>query len=364
MLIKDIVQHLESFAPLSYQEDYDNSGLITGQPNQVLTGVLISLDCTEAIVDEAIREGCNLIVAHHPIVFKGLKKINGHNYVERTIIKAIKNDIALYAIHTNLDNVVRGVNFKIAEKIGLQEVRILAPKKHLLKKLITFVPHEAKEVVLESLYKAGAGNIGEYSHCSYQLEGTGTFLPGHAATPAIGQRGTVETVAETRLEVILPAYLEGAVVNALFSTHPYEEPAYDLIALENVYKEVGAGAIGILPTPMDEKEFLLYLKERMNLSCIRHTPLRQASVQKVAVCGGAGSFLLRQAIGQKADVFVSADFKYHEFFDAENKLIIADIGHYESEVFTKDLIYDFLIEKFSNIAIRLSKIDTNPISYL
>ncbi len=364
MLVKEIVNYLERIAPPFYQEEYDNSGLLTGTLHQEVKGVLITLDCIEAVVEEAIRENCNLIIAHHPIVFKGLKKLNGNNYIEKTIIKAIKNDIAIYAIHTNLDNVAGGVNFKIAQKLGLENVKILAPKKQLLKKLITFVPQKEKEQVLQALYKAGAGNIGNYSECSYQTDGTGTFRPNEQATPAIGSAGVQETVEEKKLEVIFPAPLEGSVLSALFSSHPYEEPAYDLISLDNKNPEVGSGAIGTLSTPLSESAFLQHLKSSMNLSCIRHTHFTGKTIKKVALCGGAGSFLLKNAQNSGADAYVSADFKYHEFFDAENKIIIADIGHYESEVFTKDLIYDFLIKKFSNIAVRLSEIDTNPISYI
>jgi dinuclear metal center YbgI/SA1388 family protein len=364
MLIKEIVQHLEKLAPPAYQEDYDNSGLITGSLQQEVKGILISLDCIESIVEEAIKENCNLIIAHHPIVFKGLKKINGNNYVERTIIKAIKNDIAIYAIHTNLDNVAKGVNFKIAQKIGLENIRILAPKKNVLKKIISFVPEPNKEKLLEALYKAGAGNIGNYSECSYQIEGTGTFKSNEHAQPAIGSVNKKEIVKETRIELIYPAILEGAVISALYNNHPYEEPAYDLIELENKNPEVGSGAVGNLPEAMKEMDFINHLKSSMNLKCIRHTAFTGKKIKKVALCGGSGSFFLKNALNTGADAYVSADFKYHEFFDAENKIIIADIGHYESEVFTKDLIYDFLIEKFSNIAVRLSKIDTNPISYI
>ena len=364
MTIKEIIKQLELLAPPVYQEDYDNSGLITGNMQQEVKGILISLDCIESIIDEAIRENCNLIVAHHPIVFRGLKRLNGNNYIERTIIKALKNDIAIYAIHTNLDNVKGGVNFKIAEKLDLENIKILAPKKQLLKKLITFVPAESKEKLLEALYKSGAGNIGNYSECSYQLEGTGTFKPNEKANPAIGSKGIRETTKETRIEVIFPLPFEGSVVSALYQNHPYEEPAYDLILLENKNSEVGSGAIGTLPKALSEQEFMVYLKSKMGISTIRHTAFLGKEIKKIALCGGSGSFLLKNAIGANADAYVSADFKYHEFFDAENKIIIADIGHYESEVFTKDLIYDFLIEKFSNIAVRLSKIDTNPISYL
>jgi dinuclear metal center YbgI/SA1388 family protein len=364
MLVKEIIKQLETFAPLAYQEDYDNCGLITGNMEQEVKGILISLDCLESVIEEAIRENCNLIIAHHPIIFKGLKKLNGNNYIERTIIKALKNDIAIYAIHTNLDNVKGGVNFKIAKKLGLENVKILVPKKQLLKKLITFVPAAQKEHLLTALHKAGAGNIGNYSECSYQLDGVGTFKPNEKANPAIGSSTKKETVEEKRIEVIFPFHLESAVVSALYQNHPYEEPAFDLLLLENKNQEVGSGVIGTLPVAMKEPDFMTYLKSKMNLSIIRHTAFLGKEIKKVALCGGSGSFLLKNALAAHADAYISADFKYHEFFDAENKIVIADIGHYESEVFTKDLIYDFLIEKFSNIAVRLSKIDTNPISYL
>lgn len=364
MLVKEIIKQLETLAPPAYQEDYDNCGLIIGNMQQEVRGILISLDCMESVVEEAIRENCNLIIAHHPIIFKGLKKINGNNYIEKTIIKAIKNDIAIYAVHTNLDNVKGGVNFKIAEKLGLENVKILAPKKQLLKKLVAFVPQSHKEQLIKALHNAGAGNIGDYSECSYQHDGTGTFKPNEKANPAIGSANKKETVEEIRIEVVFPFYLESAIVSALYKNHPYEEPAFDLLLLENKNKEVGSGAIGTLPIPMKELDFMNYIKSKMNISNIRHTAFLGKEIEKVALCGGSGSFLLKNALEADADAYISADFKYHEFFDAENKIVIADIGHYESEVFTKNLFYDFLIEKFSNIAVRLSKIDTNPISYL
>lgn len=362
--VKDISSYLESIAPLAYQESYDNCGLLTGSPESDIKKILITLDVTEEVVDEAIKEGANLIVAHHPIIFKGLKKLTGSNYVERTIIKAIKNDVAIYAIHTNLDSVSNGVNAKIGEKIGLKKLRILSPKNQLLKKLITFIPTKDTDTVLEGLYKAGAGNIGNYSECSFQVQGTGTFKPNEEADPTIGKANKLELVEEKRIEVIFPSHLESKIVKALFEYHPYEEPAFDLINLENSHKEVGSGMIGELENPMDGREFLLYLKEKMNLLTLKHTLLNDQKIKKVAVCGGSGSFLLRDAIRQGAQVFITADFKYHEFFDAENRIVIADIGHYESEVFTKDLIYELLYKKFANIALVLSKTVTNPIRYI
>lgn len=361
--IQDVTSFLEKWAPLAYQESYDNAGLIVGDLQQKVKNVLVTLDCTEALVEEAIQRDCNLIVAHHPIVFKGLKQLNGKNYVERTVIKALKNDIALYAIHTNLDSVKEGVNGRIAQQLGLSSVRILAPKRQILEKLTTFVPVEQTSQVLEALYAAGAGQIGEYKNCSFRTLGTGTFTPTGAADPFLGKLNQPEEVEEYRIEVIFPAPLEGRVLQALRQAHPYEEVAYYLHQLENSNQEVGSGVIGILPEPLSENDWLAYLKSQMNLKVIRHTELRNKTVQKIAICGGSGSFLLRDALRQQADVFVTADFKYHEFFDAEKQLMICDIGHYESEVFTKELLSERLTENFPNFATLLSKTDTNPVHY-
>lgn len=362
--IKDVTRHLENWAPLSYQESYDNAGLITGDLNTDVQGILIALDCTEDVVKEAIQEKCNLIIAHHPILFKGLKKITGNNYVERTIIEAIKNDIAIYAIHTNLDNVQHGVNQKICEKIGLFNTRILLPKADTLSKLVTFIPKEHAEKVTNSLYQAGAGQIGQYKNCSFQLDGQGTFMPGDGANPRIGQPNKQEYVVETRVEVIFPSHLKRSLIETLRDHHPYEEVAYYISPLLNDNQEVGSGMIGELKQAMEPLDFLRSLKDRMELKMIRHTSLLTKTIQKIAVCGGAGGFLLPKAIQQGADVFITADFKYHEFFDADKKIIIADIGHYESEVFTKELLMDVLMKKFNTFAINFSKTNTNPISYL
>ncbi len=362
--IKDIIQHLESVAPLSYQESYDNSGLLTGNKENLVTGVLITLDVTEKVVEEALSTNCNLIIAHHPIIFKGLKSLTGSNYVERTIITALKNNIAIYAIHTNLDNVSTGVNKRICDKIGLINTQVLSPKKDTLAKLVTFVPNSSVEKVKTAIFEAGAGQIGNYNDCNFVVQGVGEFTPNEMANPTIGKKNTPEQVNESRVEVILPSHLTSKVLAALNHAHPYEEVAYYLTPLINKDQSVGAGMIGELEKAMPAKAFLNYLKEKMNLNTIRHTAIIKEQIKTVAVCGGAGSFLLPVAISRQADVFVSADFKYHEFFDAEDRIVIADIGHYESEVYTKDLIIDILSEKFSTFALNLSKTVTNPISYI
>jgi dinuclear metal center YbgI/SA1388 family protein len=362
--INDILAHLESIAPRQLQEKYDNSGLLTGDSSRPVTRVLLTLDCTENVVDEAIGSGCNLIIAHHPIIFSGLKKITGSNYIERVIIKAIKHDIAIYACHTNLDNILQGVNRRIAEKLGLRNLRVLAPKKDSLSKLVTFVPTENVPKVLDALHQAGAGQIGEYKNCSFQSTGTGTFMPTGDARPAVGEINKVEHVREERLELILPVHREEQVLGALRSSHPYEEVAYYLTRLENESQEVGAGIIGEIDQAMEPIEFLRGLKVSMNTACVRHTAIAERKVKRIAVCGGSGSFLLSKAIAAAADVFITADFKYHQFFDAEGKIIIADIGHYESEQFTKELLKEVLSKKFTTFAINFSKTNTNPISYL
>lgn len=364
MTIGEIIHYLEHFAPPALQESYDNSGLLTGEKSETAKGVLVSLDMTEEVIDEAIATGCNLIVAHHPIIFNGLKKLTGSNYIERTIIKAIRNHIALYAIHTNLDNVHGGVNKMIADKLGLTDCRILQPKKHLLRKLVTYAPHENAGDIRYALFEAGAGHIGHYDHCSYNTEGYGTFRGDETTQPHKGMRGEDHEEPETRIEVVFPAFAEAVILRALRKAHPYEEIAFDVLPMENAWKEVGSGMVGLLPQPLSEEAFLNLLRDTFEAKGIRFTRKTGRNISRVAVCGGAGSFLLRDAIMAKADAFVTADFKYHQFFDADGHLLLADIGHYESEQFTKDLIVGLLTKKFANFAVHLSKVNTNPVNYL
>lgn len=361
--IQDVISCLEQLAPPAYQESYDNATLICGDRNAALQGILCTLDCTEDVVEEAISLGANLIVAHHPIVFKGLKSLTGRNYVERTVIKALKNDIAIYAIHTNLDHISTGVNKRICDRLGLTQTKILQPKKQILNKLVFFVPVADKDNVLDAVFAAGAGQIGEYKNCSFQVEGMGTYTPSENANPHIGQRGIPQYEKEVRAEVILPSYLSAGIISAMKKAHPYEEVAYYLSVLENENQEVGAGMIGVLESPMDGLDFLDYLKEKMNLNTLKYTALTKNKVRKVAVCGGAGIFLLTDAKRSGADVFVTSDIKYHEFFDAEGQIILCDIGHYESEIFTKELLGEHLSQNFPNIALYLTKVVTNPTSY-
>ncbi len=363
MKILEIISYLESTAPLSLQESYDNAGLITGNSSWACTGIITTLDATEAVVQEAIEKKCNLIVAHHPIIFGGLKKITGKNYVEQTIIAAIKNDIAIYAIHTNLDNVLQGVNAATADKLGLINLKILQPKNNILKKLFTFVPVEFAENVRSAVFNAGGGHISNYSECSFNTAGQGTFKPGPGTNPFTGKQGIRHTEDEIKMEMIFPAWQEQAVLKALLDVHPYEEVAYDVITLDNQHQQVGSGLLGELPQPLSETDFLQLLKEKFNLSLIRHTALLNKQVTKIALCGGAGSFLIGAAAASGAGFYITGDMKYHEFFDANNRLVIADIGHFESEQFTIDLLFDILSQKFPTFAVLKTGVKTNPVHY-
>lgn len=363
MKLSLLTDYLESLAPLAYQEDYDNAGLIVGKPDQEVSQALISLDCTEAVVDDAIANNCQVIISHHPIVFKGLKRFNGKTYVERVVEKAIRNNIALYAIHTNLDNVHTGVNARICEILGVKNTRVLLPKHNLLKKLVTYVPVAQAEQVRNALFHAGAGNIGNYSEASFNAQGTGTFKGNEFSDPYVGEPGVRHAEEEIRIEVIYPSNLESKILMALVLAHPYEEVAYDLYNLTNPNQQVGSGMIGELDIAVNEEAFLALVKEKMQAHVIRHTAFTGKHIKKVAVCGGAGGFLLKQAIAAGADIFITADYKYHEFFDSEGRILIADIGHFESEQFTQQLLYEIIRKKFTTFAVRLTDINTNPVKY-
>ena len=363
MTIQDITSWLEQTAPVSLQESYDNAGLLTGSLDWACTGVITTLDATEEVVMEAVAKKLNLIVAHHPIIFGGLKKINGKNYVEKAVIAAIKNDIAIYAIHTNLDNVLNGVNGRIADQLGLINRNILQPKTNILKKLFVFVPLDHAEKVRDAIFLAGGGHISNYSECSFNTNGEGTFKPGEGANPFVGDIGKRWLEKEIKIEVIFPAWHEKPVCAAMIAAHPYEEVAYDIISLDNRHQQTGSGLIGELPEPVTEMELLATIKRVFGLAVIRHTPLIGKKIKKMALCGGAGSFLIGAALAAGADFYLTADVKYHEFFDANNRLVIADIGHFESEQFTIDLLFDVLREKFPNFAVLKTGVKTNPVHY-
>ncbi len=362
-VIKEIINELEAFAPPAFQESYDNCGALTGQVDSECTGVLFSLDCTEAVVQEAIQNKCNLIVAHHPILFSGLKKITGATYVERTIILAIQNSICIYAMHTNLDNVVGGVNAMLANKLGLSKLKVLAPKAGLLCKLVTYVPEKHHQNLLEALFKAGCGNIGNYSHCSFNSKGTGTFMGNSETNPFSGTPEKLSIDPEVKVETVFYSHDKSKVIQALLANHPYEEVAYDIFQNNSDNQSIGSGMIGELDKEMDQAAFLALVKQNLNLKFLKHTNFTPKSIKKVAICGGSGVFLLKYAIKSGVDAFLTADIKYHEFFDADNKLLLIDAGHYETEQFTPEIFYNIIQNKFPTFAIRLSKINTNPVNY-
>lgn len=364
MIVQDVINHLEELAPIAYAEDFDNVGLLVGNRKSKITGVLVTLDTTEAVIDEAIKNKCNLVVSFHPIIFKGLKKITGKTYVERTVIKAIKNDIAIFAIHTALDNALQGVNDIICNQLGLKNKRILIPQPATIKKLTTYIPKKEAESLRDELFNAGAGTIGNYSHCSFNVEGIGTFNGNENSNPTLGTKGLTHEEEEIKITVTYAKHLESNILKTLFKSHSYEEVAYEIVTLENKNQHIGIGMVGELQEAMTETEFFNMIKTKMESSCIRHSALLGKPIKKVAVLGGSGSFAIEASKASGADIFITADLKYHDFFTAENKLIVADIGHYESEQFTKNFLVAYLTKKIINFAVVLSNINTNPVKYL
>ena len=363
MKIADVHQILEDWAPSQWAEDFDNTGLLVGHPEAEVQGILVSLDCLENVVDEAVQKGCNLIVCFHPILFKGLKRINGQTYVERAVQKAIRNDISIYALHTRLDNHLQGVNDRICIELGLEKRRILLPKKGELLKLITYVPENQAETLKQGLFAAGGGQLGLYGDCSFSISGEGQFKPKTGANPALGQTGKLEKVKEFQVQVLVESSKQKAVHAALLKHHPYDEVAHEWIKLENKNALLGMGMLGEFAQELEEEPFLELVKERFGTPVLRHSSLRGKKVKKVAVLGGSGAFAIGAARAQGADAFLTADLKYHHFFEAEMDLLLVDIGHYESEQFTKNLISEYLSKKITNFAVTLAESITNPINY-
>lgn len=364
MNLKEITDVIESIAPIPTQESYDNSGLLVGNSSKEITGAIITLDITEEVIDEAILTGANLVISHHPLIFKPLKKITGSNAVEACVLKAIKNDIALYSAHTNLDNSLEGVNAILAEKLNLVDIKILEPAKGVLRKLVVFVPESHHEVVRNAIFSSGAGVIGNYDCCSFNTSGKGTFKAMEGTNPFVGEIGELHVEPEIKIETIMPSYLEKKVLKAISEVHPYEEVAWDSYNLTNEHTTVGSGMIGILDIEQEEKEFLNTIKSTLGIPFVKHSPLRGKGVKKIGLCGGSGNFLIQSAINQGCDVFVTGELKYHDYFMAEGKIILVEAGHYETEQFSKELLYKKLKEKFTTFALQISGIDTNPVKYL
>ena len=364
MKLSEIINFFEQTAPLALQESYDNSGLLVGDAKTEIAKALISLDVTNDVIDEAIKEKCNLIISHHPLIFKPLKKLTSQNLTERLVVKAIKNDIAIYAMHTNLDNISNGVNAILANKLGINNIQILSPSASKLKKLVCFCPKEHANNVRQAMFNAGAGHIGDYDNCSYNLEGSGSFRALDNARPFVGEKGKIHFESETRIETIVPDFKLNSVVKSMINAHPYEEVAYDIYPLENKSLLTGAGMIGVLEEEMEIKDFLALVKDKLNAEYVKHNKLITKKVKKIAICGGSGSFLINSAHRQKADIFITGDIKYHDFFEHQGEMTIVDAGHYETEQFTKELIHSYLKEKFPNFAVQISETGTNPVSFL
>ncbi|MBP7497925.1 MAG: Nif3-like dinuclear metal center hexameric protein [Bacteroidales bacterium] len=364
MKLDEITAYLESLFPLDLQESYDNSGLIIGSPFDEINKVLIALDITDEIIEEALENKCELIIAHHPLIFgKGITKLNTDSVNGGIIKKAIQNNISIYAIHTNLDNSLKGLNYYLASRIGLNNIKILSPEDGILMKLVSFCPTDKAEEVRQALFAAGAGNIGNYDCCSFNIAGQGTFRGGENTNPYVGEKGKLHFENEIRIETIFPSFIQGRVVNALLRSHPYEEVAYDLYPLANRFSKAGSGIVGELNKEEDVLLFMNKLKEIFDIKIIRHSKIYKPTIKKVAICSGSGAFLINKAIAVDADIFITADLKYHDFFNTEKKIIIADIGHYESEIFVKDVLFELLYEKFPNFAVLLSKLNSNPVYY-
>lgn len=362
--IKEVLKHIEYIAPLARQEGYDNSGLHAGDPEMEISGVLITLDITEAVVDEAIMQNCNLIISHHPLIFKPIKSITPKSEPGRCLLKAIRHNIALYAAHTNLDNVMGGVNSMIGQKLGLNNLHILQPLTGILQKLVVFVPLAQAGKVREAMFAAGAGQIGQYDSCSYNLEGHGTFRPLPGTTPFVGETGKLHSEPEIRIETICETRLLPAVIQAMVNAHPYEEVAWDAYPLTNEFPLAGSGMVGWLNAPMTERDFLAMVKEIFMAGCVKYSPLTNREIQKVAFCGGSGNFLISTALAAEADAFITGELKYHDYFLAEGKILMIEAGHYETEQYTSQLLYEIVKEKFTTFASRISNIRTNPINYL
>jgi len=364
MNLAEITAFINTEIPLALQESYDNCGLLIGNISDTITGALISLDVTEEVINEAVQKNCNLIISHHPLIFSGIKSLTGRTDTERMVIRAIKENIAIYALHTNLDNHFEGVNSFLCGKLGIRNADILKPMPDMLRKLVTYCPPSHAGQVQAAIFKAGAGEIGNYDNCSFSSQGEGTFRAHTGANPFVGEIGKLHTEPELRIETIFPAYLENAVITALRQAHPYEEVAYDIYPLINLNNRIGAGMIGNLEQAIDAEDFLIHVKKVLQVGCIRHTNFKNKKVRKIALCGGSGSFLIKDAMSCKADIYMTGDIKYHDFFIPDNQMILADIGHYESEQFTKELIYTLLKKKFTTFALFISGTSTNPVNYL
>ena len=363
MKLKELCSYLDSAVPLAFQEGYDNSGLQVGSPEREITSAMITLDVTEDVIKDALAEKCDVVVSHHPLIFNGIKNLTGKSFTEKIIYEAVKNDIAVYSAHTNLDVFNSGVSRKMAEKIGLEDISVLSPSANLLLKLVTFIPESYLEKVRNAIFEAGAGVTGNYDFCAFTNSGTGSFRGNEMAKPFVGEKGKIHFENEIRFETILFSHKKDMVIKALLENHPYEEVAYDLYSLENRNTGIGSGCAGYFHKPISEHDFLEQVSLVFDAKGIRYSKLTGKAIRKVALCGGSGAFLINPAIYSGADAYLTADIKYHDFFKAENKILLVDAGHFETEKFSTEILKDLIIKKFPKFAVRFSEKNTNPINY-
>jgi len=363
MKIKEVISFLENKFPLSWQEDFDNSGIQCGDKERDITGVVVCFDMSEVVIEEAISKGANMVVSHHPIIYRDvIKRIEPTNRVGKILCKALENKILLYSMHTNIDSGKAGGNSLFAQKLELQKLSVLSPKENEFCKLVVFVPSENSVFLRDALFKAGCGNIGNYSHCSFSCEGIGSFKPLADANPHIGQHNRIERVEEERIEMIFSKIKKRQIVEALYQHHPYEEPAFDIFALENTNKDIGLGRVGFLPQPMVAADFIHYVKQKLNVELVRFSGNSKAEISKVAVCGGGGASHIKDALTAGADAYITGDLKYHDFFIPENKMLLVDIGHFEGEHFIREIITSLLKEKFKNFSTYFTEVESPVIT--
>lgn len=363
MLLKEVITQIEHKIILPQAEDFDNVGLLCGNADREVTGILVCHDALEAVVDEAAEAGCNLIVCFHPIIFSGLKSLTGKNYVERAVMKAIENKIAIYAVHTAWDNDYFGVNYRICEELKLKNQTILMPKKHGLQQLVVYVPKDYSEKVKQAAFDAGAGNIGFYDECSFSVSGKGNFRPLPGSDPFEGEECVRESTEEDVLYFIFESYRQKKVLAKVREAHPYEEMAYQIYQLENENAYEGLGRYGDLEEEMEECEFFNLVKETFALQVIRHSESIGKKIRRIGVLGGSGASGISAALAAGCDAYLTGDLKYHDFFRAEGRMLLCDIGHFESERFVTQQLFQIFSEKFTKFAVLKSNVNTNPVKY-
>jgi len=333
MTCGEIIKILETWAPREISLERDNPGLQVGSGKNIVKNILLSLELTMDVINESIAKECNLIITHHPLIFHPVKSLDFQRDKNSMLIeKLIKNDLTLFSAHTNLDFTKNGVSFELAKMLGLKGIDFLVNLSANQYKISVFVPGDHVEEVADAIFNAGGGIIGEYSRCSFRTGGTGTFFGSNKTTPFLGEKGKQEQVSEIKLEAIADSWKLGGIISAVINAHPYEEPAYDIYPLKNKNINYGMGAVGELDKQLGREEFLKYVSEKLKAKCLKYTSGKSESIKKIAVCGGAGTELLKEAVQSGADAFVTADVKYHTFHDAQGKILLVDAGHYETEI--------------------------------